>query len=171
MTVEMVDGNAVDGAPDWRHLRPVREIWDSLPRDGLSLPHRRALRPERLRRFLPGMSLLELLDDDDVRWSIYGGEHEYWLGASLRGRRASELGTDGARHIAQLAWHIFRRAEPGHVVMRYFSLDGERRILRLTSFTLALPMLDEPFGVLLCATRFRPEPTGEDERPDPAGMI
>lgn len=170
MSVEMVDPEP--DAPDaWRHLQPVRDIWDSLPREGYDLPRRGVLRAERLRRFLPGMTLLELLDDEDIRWSIYGGEHEYWLGSSLRGRRASELDTDGARGIARLSWGIFRSREPGHVLMRYFSVgEGGLRKLRLTSFTLALPMRDEPHGALLCATRFRPEPSG-DVLPDPAGMI
>ncbi|MFQ5346441.1 MAG: PAS domain-containing protein [Rhodothalassiaceae bacterium] len=130
------------------------EIWRDLPREG-DLPHRRELRPERFAGLLPKLCVIELfLKERDFRWALHGGEHEYWLGRSLKGLRASDLGDAATWRLRDLAFAIYESRQPGLIAVDYHR--GEKSYLRATILCLPFRVDTPATGVLLCPAEFEP---------------
>ncbi|RMD89250.1 MAG: PAS domain-containing protein [Alphaproteobacteria bacterium] len=140
--------------PAVARLREPLEIWRGLPREG-DLPHRRELRPERFPGFLPKLCIIELfLKERDFRWALHGGEHEYWLGRSLKGLRASDIGDAATWRLRDAAFEIYESRRPGLIAIDYYR--GEATYLRATILCLPFRVDTPATGVLLCPAEFEP---------------
>ncbi len=152
VALETLSESEAMARPAFRRITEPLLIWQALPRVG-DLPHRRELRAERFAGYLPKLCIVELmLEKEDFRWALHGGEHEYWLGYSLKGRHASEFDDEVTRKLRTLTLSIYRSAAPGFFVLEY--RRAEEVCLRAN--TLCLPFaVDEPnAGALLCPTEF-----------------
>ncbi|GAB4573519.1 MAG: hypothetical protein Tsb008_08310 [Rhodothalassiaceae bacterium] len=148
----LMHGEAMQADGPFAPVLGAIAIWEAL-RGADAVPWRRDLRPERFGTYLPKMSILDVdLVKRDFRWTLHGGEHEYWMGGSLKGRRASEIPGRAAAVLREQTVSLAEGREPGFIEIRY-DLDGT---LFLSAHVIALPFAREDAGActLLCPTNF-----------------
>lgn len=154
MSSRIMAESDVRQSPQCAALGEPVTIWDGMRRGG-AIPHKRDLRPERFGRFLPKISILDVdFVNRDFRWALHGGEHEYWLGGSLKSRRASDIPGKAMAELREQAVTLAGSGKPGYLLIRY-SADGDP-LLSAHILTLPVAVEQQGCGMLLCPTIFTP---------------
>lgn len=154
-----IAGLAAEEARDLPGFQPTAAcvgIWEDL-KGADRMPLRSVRTPHAFRAFLSKLTILELLDDAaaarDFRWSLHGGDHEFWLGHSLKGVRASKIRAVDSDVLRSVAWAAFEGARPAYCRFDYTA----RGKPLLSAFVLCLPFRAEAgLGYLFCPTHFEP---------------